>query len=146
MYNFSARKNPSETDQVSHYIPRYSLMLRHSPTKNIPVDSLQLALQDNTISDPHRHMSSTIPPLLHPLPTSISLKFCDQICPVRRQTCNLSFKFGMFPTTPPKIQNAVEKRYICTNIKKKLSLTKLVTLRLHVLYHTPSTRRAFSMR
>jgi hypothetical protein len=54
------------------------------------------------------------------------------------------FKFEMFPTTPPKKQNAVEKKYIiCTN-KKKLSLTKLVTLRLDVLYHTPSTRRAFS--
>jgi hypothetical protein len=34
--------------------------------------------------------SSVIPPLLHPLPTPLSLKFCDHLCAVRTQTHNLS--------------------------------------------------------
>ena len=51
---FFKEKITSSTDGRPLYILRYSLSLRRNPTKNIPVDSHQLALQAHTISGPHR--------------------------------------------------------------------------------------------
>jgi hypothetical protein len=62
-------------------------------------------------------MSSDLPPLLHPLPTPLSLKFCDQIRAVRTQTHNLSNSES--PNRNRRKKNTVEKGYISTRKRKK---------------------------
>jgi hypothetical protein len=94
LYNFNSfswTKFTSGADRSPHCTPLFSMILtsdqrkkytsRYPPTRTTRRHHLRSS---------RTYRSSVIPPLLHPLPTPLSLKFCDQHSSVRTQTHNLS--------------------------------------------------------
>ena len=53
---FQGEKIHPALTNTSHYIPHYSVTFCRIPTKNIPVDSHHLELQDHTIPSPQRRI------------------------------------------------------------------------------------------
>ena len=92
--SFSLTKFTSGTDRSPHCTPLFSMLLTSDQRKNYT------SRQPPTSTTRRHHLlssrtyrSSAIPPLLHPLPTPLSLKFCDRHSSVRTQTRNLSTSF-----------------------------------------------------
>jgi hypothetical protein len=85
------------------------------------------------------YRSSVIPPLLHPLPTPLSLKFCDHQCPVRTQTHNLSNSESSQPHPSKKKMPLKKGTFVPA---KKNCQTHNPTIS-SFFYHTLSSRWAF---
>ena len=135
------------------FIFQYKIYVRHRPDtntlppyspccwgqtkeKNIPVDSHQLALQDNTIPGPHRRtgLQSFLPSSTHsqrPFQWNFVTRY---VWYVHKHT---TFQIQKVPNHTPRKKNTVEKGYICTRKKK---FANLQPLRFQGFYHTPVSK------